>query len=155
MSTASKEFTGRHMLALAVSFFGVIIAVNVVMAVSAARTWTGLVVENSYVASQEFQAKADALHAQEQAGWTIRIAYEAGQIVIEARDRDGILALDDLSAFIRRPVGGHEDARVSLQLTDGAYRGDIALKPGVWDVTVTSAATPLGAIERETRITVP
>ncbi len=57
MSAASKEFTGRHMWLLAVSFFGVIISVNIVMAVSAARTWTGLVVENSYVASQEFQGR--------------------------------------------------------------------------------------------------
>ena len=42
------------------AFFGVIIAVNVVMATLASTSWTGLVVENSYVASQEFNRKADA-----------------------------------------------------------------------------------------------
>lgn len=155
MSTASKEFTGRHMLLLAVSFFGVIISVNIVMAVSAARTWTGLVVENSYVASQEFQGKADALEAQNAAGWTISIAYEAGQIEVAARDTAGALPLEDASVFIHRPVGGHDDAKVALSLVNGVYRGDIALASGVWDVTFTTGPTELGAIERETRIRVP
>lgn len=155
MSAASKEFTGKHMLALAVSFFGVIIAVNVVMAVSAARTWTGLVVQNSYVASQEFQDKADARHAQNAAGWTIRMAYQAGEIRVEALGPQGPLALEDASVFIHRPVGGHDDATVQLSLVDGLYRGDIELGSGVWDVTVTTGATELGAIERETRIRVP
>ena len=55
--TAPKEFTGRHMLAIMLAFFGTIIAVNLVMAIFASRSWTGLVVKNSYVASQEFNEK--------------------------------------------------------------------------------------------------
>ncbi len=41
-----------------VAFFGVIIAVNVTMATIAIASWTGLVVQNSYVASQEFETQA-------------------------------------------------------------------------------------------------
>ena len=41
------RFTGYHMLAIMVAFFGVVIAVNLTMATFASRSWTGLVVENS------------------------------------------------------------------------------------------------------------
>ena len=48
-----RGFTGRHMLAAMLGFFGVVIAVNVVMATLAAKTFSGTVVDNSYVASQQ------------------------------------------------------------------------------------------------------
>ena len=60
----SGEFTGRHMLAAMLAFFGVIIAVNITMAVFAQTSWTGFVVRNSYVASQEFNGKVAAARAQ-------------------------------------------------------------------------------------------
>jgi nitrogen fixation protein FixH len=51
------EITGRHVLAITVGAFGLIIAVNVVMAWKAISTFPGLEVENSYVASQEFDRR--------------------------------------------------------------------------------------------------
>jgi len=42
-----KPFTGRHMLAVLVGFFGVVIAVNFIMASYATSTFGGVVVENS------------------------------------------------------------------------------------------------------------
>ena len=57
------------MLSIMLAFFGVIIAVNVVMATLASTSWTGLVVENSYVASQEFNRKAEESRAQAALGW--------------------------------------------------------------------------------------
>lgn len=55
----SRAFTGRHMLATILTFFGVVIAVNLTMATLASTSWTGLVVENTYVASQQFNRKAE------------------------------------------------------------------------------------------------
>ena len=155
MTTArQKEFTGRHMLLITVAFFGVVIGVNVVMAISASRTWTGLVVANSYVASQEFQVKSDAARRQNEAGWTMDVAYEAGRLIVQLAGNDGELKLQAVEAFVRRPVGGHDDVLVPLSLGPKGYEGVIDLAPGVWDVTVTTAPTELGAIERETRISV-
>ena len=51
-------FTGRHMLAGHPRVLRPIIAVNVAMVVAATGTWPGLVVENSYVASQDFNELA-------------------------------------------------------------------------------------------------
>ena len=156
MTTTARqqEFTGRHMLLITVAFFGVVIGVNVLMAITASRTWTGLVVANSYVASQQFQVKSDAAHLQNQAGWTMAVVYEDGRLIVQLAGHDGELELHGVEAFLRRPVGGHDDALVPLSPGPKGYEGVIALAPGVWDVTVTTAPTELGAIERETRISV-
>ena len=50
----TKPFTGWHMTAILVGFFSTVIAVNVYMAHAAISTFGGTVVDNSYVASQEF-----------------------------------------------------------------------------------------------------
>ena len=50
----AKRITGRTMTAILCAFFGVVIAVNILMATIATRTFGGVVVENSYVASQEY-----------------------------------------------------------------------------------------------------
>ena len=49
-----RAFTGRHMAAIMVAFFGVVIVVNLLNARLASSTFGGEVVENSYVASQDF-----------------------------------------------------------------------------------------------------
>ncbi|ESZ68246.1 hypothetical protein X726_32300 [Mesorhizobium sp. L103C105A0] len=75
-----REFTGRHMLATVLAFFGVVIAVNLTMATLANTSWTGLVVENTYVASQQFNKKAEEGRAQAALGWTgqLTIAWGSG-----------------------------------------------------------------------------
>ena len=86
---APREFTGKHMLLLAVGFFGVIISVNVLMAVLSATSWTGLVVQNSYVASQEFETRRVAHDAQQAAGGP----FQVHQVEAQRGDglRDGVL----------------------------------------------------------------
>ena len=63
----SPRFTGRHMAAIMLAFFGVVIAINFTMATLAETTFGGTVVDNSYVASQSFNAW---LRAGRQLGWT-------------------------------------------------------------------------------------
>ena len=156
MNTAAKPFTGWHMLAIICSFFGVVIAVNLTMAISASRTWTGLVVANSYVESQRFNERQHTIAAQKQAGWTVETRHVDGRIVFKALDGDGaLLDLDAVTAFVRRPVGGHDDATVVLMRHGTAYVGDHDLAAGVWDITITTASTELGPIEYESRVVVP
>jgi len=151
-----RTFTGRHMWILALSFFGVIIAVNVGMATLAMRSWTGLVVENSYVASQEFEAKRLAHRAQQAAGWQAVLTYLPGvaRLVIVDGAR-GPVDLGDVSIKINRPVGGHDDQTVSLQhKPDGSYEAVIELPSGLWEATVTAPQTTLGPFELRERIRV-
>lgn len=64
-----REFTGRHMAAIMVGFFAVLIAVNLVMAMQASRTFGGLVVENTYVASQQYNRWLDEASREKALGW--------------------------------------------------------------------------------------
>ena len=43
----TRRFTGYHMTAILLAFFGIVVAVNLVMATLATRTFGGVVVENS------------------------------------------------------------------------------------------------------------
>jgi nitrogen fixation protein FixH len=154
-SATTKQFTGWHMLIIICCFFGVVIAVNLTMAISSMRTWTGLVVANSYVESQRFNEKQAIVAAQKAAGWTVQTRHENGEIVFSALDAKGEpIWLDAVSAFVRRPVGGHDDATVTLVRDGDAYVGAHELAAGVWDITITTAPTALGVIDYESRITV-
>lgn len=153
---AGREFTGRHALFWFVGFFGVVISVNVGMAVVAGRSWTGLVVANSYVASQEFEEKRLAHEAQAAAGWLASFAYESGAATLSVVDGSGLAVdLGGVSLLVNRPVGGHDDQSLTLAPdATGAYVVPLTLAAGVWDVTVTAPQTPLGPFELHKRIRV-
>src|SRR5690554_7987410 len=84
-----REFTGRHMLFVMLAFFGVIITVNVTMAVLANRSWTGLVVGNTYVASQEFNERTERGRAQIALGWEPALTVEPGRLAYRIADENG------------------------------------------------------------------
>jgi nitrogen fixation protein FixH len=149
------EFTGKHMALLAVSFFGVIISVNVGMAVLSQTSWTGLVVENSYVASQEFEEKRLAHDRQLAAGWQSTFTYEAGVAQLIVRDGAGDpVDLGPVALLINRPVGGHDDANLTpARATDGTYSAPVALGDGVWEAVAT-ADTSTGPFELHVRFKV-
>ena len=64
----TRNFNGWHMFAILCAFFGVVIAVNITMATYASTTFGGIVVENSYVASQEFNRWLDEAKAERALG---------------------------------------------------------------------------------------
>ncbi|WP_421718486.1 FixH family protein [Algiphilus sp.] len=66
---APNPFTGWHFLAIILAFFCVIISVNLFMAWNATNSWTGLVVKNSYVASQHFNEVTAEKRRQLAMGW--------------------------------------------------------------------------------------
>lgn len=64
-----RPLTGRKVTLWFVAFFGVVVAVNFFMARQATATFGGVVVDNSYVASQNFNRWLDAEAAQQKLGW--------------------------------------------------------------------------------------
>lgn len=135
-----KEFTGKHMLATMVAFFGVIITVNLVMARFAITTWSGLVVPNTYVASQEFNGRAAKSRAIAALGYQIDLGSNVDGLSIVFTDADGEPAVvDSLVAQLRRPVGTHQDREMVLTRDpDGVYRAAGELLEGEWIATVTA-----------------
>ncbi|MDF1607789.1 FixH family protein [Hoeflea sp. YIM 152468] len=134
------EFTGKHMLFAMVAFFGVIITVNLVMARFAVTTWSGLVVPNTYVASQQFNGKAAEARAIAALGYEIELAPETDGLTIVLTDSQGNAArADQMVAVVRRPVGTHQDREMVLvQTSPGVYHADGELAEGQWIATVTA-----------------
>lgn len=131
-------FTGWHMLAVVVLFFGTVIAVNVAMAVAATGTFPGLVVENSYVASQHYDELLAKAEAQEAAGWRYDISTDGGVIRV-GLSRDGSAPLYglDVTAHVGRPSTTREDRVYALAVSpDGAYVSDEPLPPGLWEIDI-------------------
>jgi nitrogen fixation protein FixH len=137
-SSAPREFTGRHMLMIMVAFFGVIISVNFTMAWLAGHSWTGLVVKNSYVASQGFNKKLRQARAQNSRGWRTRLSYEKGIFRFRLADRNSQpVDIASLALSVGRPATETEDRVIALrQMQQGTYTAEYRLGPGLWDVVI-------------------
>lgn len=139
-----RPFTGWHMTAILVAFFGVVITVNLVMAHFALSTFGGTVVENSYVASQQYNASLAQAAAQDRLGWDKVAGIDPDRHVRLQFRKDGAV-LEGLSiAAARSHPLGRVPARAMrfVPSDDGAWRSTDALPQGRWrlDVTVRRAA---------------
>jgi nitrogen fixation protein FixH len=130
-------FTGRHMLAVVLLFFGTIIAVNVVLAVAATGTFPGLVVENSYVASQKFNERLANDRAEKAAGRRLELGAPGGILDLRLASRDGSAERHlTVTALAGRPSSTREDRLIDLVETPDGYRAAEALPAGQWDVDI-------------------
>ena len=69
----AKPFTGRHMALVMIGFFGVVVSVNMLLANLVVATFSGKLVENSYVASQGFNRLLGAAAADKALGWRMAL----------------------------------------------------------------------------------
>lgn len=72
-----KKITGWHVFGVFALAFGVIISVNMILAVQAVRTFPGLEVKNSYVASQTFDVERAAQEALE---WEVAASLDGNEL---------------------------------------------------------------------------
>lgn len=142
------ELTGRKVFLITASAFGVIIAVNVTMAVQAVTTFPGLEVPNSYVASQTFEAERDA---QQALGWTLAADYDPAEKALRLRfaDASGQPAdLADLSVLVGRTTMSRDDQEPQFVREGGVYSAALDLDPGKWMLHV-EARSPDGTAFRQ------
>jgi|SRR5512139_1136402 nitrogen fixation protein FixH len=127
----TTRFTGWHMATLLVAFFGVVIAVNLIMARYASSTFGGIVVENSYVASQEFNGWLDAAKDQEKLGWEAVTAWRPdGRLAVTVR---GPGEGAKLSGVARHPLGRLPDIRLEFDRNgSGRFLSQQAVPDGRW-----------------------
>ena len=149
LPASNFRFTGWHMWGILIAFFAVVIGVNVLLAVVSARSWTGMVVDDPYVAGQKFETQRKAHEEQVRAGWSPDFLYAPGAARLVIVDGAGHpVDLGDVKVLINRPVGGHDDQSLTLsRKADGTYEAPLVLPDGAWDATVTAAETPLGPFE--------
>ena len=135
-------FTGWHMLGIMLAFFGVIIAVNLIMAYNAVHSWSGLVVENTYVASQEFNDKAQTGKEQAALNWQSKPAFENGIFTWQLADHEGkAVSMTGGTVEFKRPVGDVHDTKVTLSVQKpGILTAPLELGDGAWIMEVNADA---------------
>lgn len=135
MSTA---FTGRHAAIVICGGFLIVIAVNLTMAVLATRSHPGLVVDNSYIASQKFNGWLAEGRAQKALGWTATPAADSTTLTLDATDARGA-PLRGLAAVatLSHPLGAEPPRALTLPETaPGRYAALHELAPGQWIVEI-------------------
>ncbi|MEZ5710617.1 MAG: FixH family protein [Blastomonas sp.] len=137
-SAAPFRFTGRHMLLTLVAFFGVIFAVNMMMARYAVGSFGGTVVENSYVASQKYNDWLAEARDQKKRGWNIAMERaENGRVWIKALGQGGeaLAAVERIDATAEHPLGHMPPQQLRFERqADGLWISRDPLKPGRWIV---------------------
>ena len=139
MNNAKTEgqFTGWHMLIFVLLFFGTIISVNIFMVTKALTSWTGLVVKNSYVASQEFNEKLAASEAQAALHLKVSLTYTDGELLFALADANAKpMTLNDVEIALTRPIGIALDRTLKLAPKGTGYAAKDELPAGVWNVVI-------------------
>lgn len=125
----TRRFTGRHMTAILLAFFGVVVAVNFTMATFATRTFGGVVVENSYVASQKYNGWLKAAREQGALGWKAKARLDADRRVTVEVSLPGAT----VTGYAEHPLG--READVPLKFTGvESFRSQNSLPAGRWTV---------------------
>ena len=137
-SPARFRFTGWHITAILVAFFGVVIVVNVYMARLASSTFSGVVVENSYVASQKYNTWLDEAAKEKALGWSVkgtRLPDGRVSVRIIGSEAVPVPAGANLSGEAWHPLGTYADRVVTFrQAPDGAWVSFDPLPAGRWNL---------------------
>jgi nitrogen fixation protein FixH len=136
--TREKQFTGRHAALIFVSAFAVIIGVNLVLAFSAVKTFPGLEVKNSYVASQTFD---DRKLAQETLGWQVQAQAKGGLILLSILDAEGrAVEAQSLEAIVGRATHVKDDLTPEFLFDGRTYVARAELGEGNWNIRMKAVA---------------
>lgn len=135
---AKGEITGKHVLIGFVAAFAVIIGVNLVLAVSAVRTFPGLEVKNGYIASQTFDERKAA---QEALGWTISAHHADGLLTLTITDKSGEpVRAAKLDATVGRATHVADDVTPDFRYDGRAYVAPVDLGDGNWNIRMEAIA---------------
>lgn len=130
-----REFTGRDMAAILAAGFGVVVAVNLLMATLATRGFGGVVVENSYVASQKFNGWLAEAGRQKILGWQADATRNEDGVIEIATT--GVPAGATVKATLRRPLGKPETTALTFrEVAPGQFASTVPVGDGRWTVRV-------------------
>lgn len=143
MNRSQKRLTGRAVATIAGLLFLVVVGVNVVLIVTAFRSWTGLTTAAPYEHGLRYNRTLQAAREQAALGWTGRIAYDGTRLSFDLAAKDGS-AIDgaEVQAWVTRPVASGQDLTIALVSQGGGrYAADVAApSSGQWDVRVDARA---------------
>ncbi|GFE64851.1 FixH family protein [Litoreibacter roseus] len=132
-----KPLTGRKVLFITCSAFGVIIAVNLTLAFQAVATFPGLETKNSYVVSQSFQKDRSA---QEALNWDVSAQIERGQLSVTFNTTEGVAEPQIVSAVLGRATHVYEDQSPHFVFDGTRFTAPVSVAPGNWNLRLEAVA---------------
>lgn len=131
------EIRGKHVLIGFVLAFSVIIGANLTLAVSAVKTFPGLEVENTYVASQSFDRDRDAQLA---LGWDVHARLDGDQLrLVITRDGKPVNPRIETAIF-GRATSVAWDQEPDLVFDGSALVARVDAGPGNWNLRLRARA---------------
>lgn len=146
------KINGRHVLVGLLAAFAVILSANMAMVIAATGSFPGLVVKNSYVASQGFNARSAELT---RLGWRATIGYSSGRLTAFIHEPGGApAAAQNVSATVGRPSDARSDQVFALERdpASGGFIIDAPLERGKWRVALTAEAVDGTLFEAQTQV---
>lgn len=132
------RLTGWHIIAMFVAGFGIIIGVNLTLAVNAVRTFPGIETRNSYVTSQAFDADRAA---QLVLGWDVTARLADGQVILSVRDATGAPVNPQIdSATLGRATTTAQDVTPAFTFNGADLVAPFPDQPGNWNLRLTATA---------------
>jgi nitrogen fixation protein FixH len=127
-----REFTGKHMLAVMLGGFGIIITVNFGMAYMAVSTFPGVEARSTYVASQTFEVNRAA---QDALGWDVVADLDDGLLTLRITDQNGqpVRPVVQKAIFGRATHTG-EDHNPDWVWTGTALQAVVPSRDGYWNL---------------------
>lgn len=126
-----RELKGWHVFTGFAMAFGVILAVNLTLAFNAVRTFPGLEVKNSYVASQSFdtdRASQEALH------WDVAATLDSDILTLSIHKDGQALAPVIEQAVFGRATSVAADQTPLFRFNGEAYVAVVKAGPGNWNL---------------------
>ena len=135
------RLTGKHVLVTMISFFLVILVVNIVFINFAVKTFPGEKEEKSYLQGLNYNDRLTKRAEQATLGWrvTIENATLTGdrvQLTVTVNDADGApLSGLFVTGILSRPASAIEDQPFAFKETsNGEYIASLSSDAGVWDL---------------------
>jgi nitrogen fixation protein FixH len=133
-----RKITGWHVFGCFALAFSVIITVNLTLAINAVRTFPGLEVSNSYVASQSFDADRDA---QEALNWDVSADLVGHNILRLVIEHDGVAQMPSIEqATFGRATSVARDQELDLVFDGSAFTAPVTAGTGNWNLRLKARA---------------
>ena len=117
--------------------FGLIIAVNLTLAFNAIRTFPGLEVQNSYVASQSFDRERQAQTALD---WQVSARLEGQELALTILHQGVAIAPQIEEAIFGRATSVHRDQSLVFRFDGAQLWAPVVAGPGNWNLILKARA---------------
>ena len=132
---------GWHVLAITVGFFALVMTVDVVMAVLAVKTFSGVQTEKPYESGLAFNKEIANANAQNARHWTVTenlVRNADGFVTLKSTFKDDKgLAIGglDITTTLKAPMDAKRDQVIVLNDRGGGlYDGTVEASAGQWDI---------------------